>query len=87
MADRDRITQVVSNILNNAVEFTKEQEQQETERVISVITQRRGDSELVISIIDNGKGIDPEVMPRLFSKLQQDLLTVPGSGLLLLKVL
>jgi signal transduction histidine kinase len=67
-ADRDRITQVVSNILNNAVKSTKEQEQQETKRVIYVITQRRGDSELVISIIDNGKGIDPEVMPRLFSK-------------------
>jgi len=50
------------------VKSTKEQEQQETERVISLITQRGGDSELVISIIDNGKGIDPEVMPRLFSK-------------------
>jgi signal transduction histidine kinase len=48
-ADRYRITQVVSNILNNAVKSTKEQEQQETERVISLITQRRGDSELVIS--------------------------------------
>jgi signal transduction histidine kinase len=68
MAYRDRVTQVISNILNNAVKSTKEKEQEKTERVISVITLRRRDSELIISIIDNDKGIDPEIMPRLFSK-------------------
>jgi signal transduction histidine kinase len=84
-ADRYRITQVVSNILNNAVKSTKEQEQQETERVISLITQRRGDSELVISIIDNGKGIDPEVMPRLSSKFATRSFDGTGFGLFIAK--
>ena len=44
MAYRDRVTQVISNILNNAVKSTKEKEQEKTERVISVITLRRRDS-------------------------------------------
>ncbi|MFL6343432.1 MAG: sensor histidine kinase, partial [Nitrososphaeraceae archaeon] len=84
-ADRYRITQVVSNILNNAVKSTKEQEQQETERVISLITQRRGDSELVISIIDNGKGIDPEIMSRLFTKFATRSFDGTGLGLFIAK--
>ena len=85
MADKDRITQVVSNILNNAVKSTKEQEQQETKRVISVITQRRGDSELVISIIDNGKRIDPEIKPRLFEKFATKSFDGTGLGLFIAK--
>jgi signal transduction histidine kinase len=84
-ADKDRITQVVSNILNNAVKSIKEQEQQETERVIHVITQRRGDSELVISIIDNGKGIDPEIMSRLFTKFATRSFDGTGLGLFIAK--
>ena len=70
MAYRDRVTPIVSNILNMLWNPLKKKEQEETERVISVITLRRRDSELVISIIENGKGIDPGIMPRLFSKLQ-----------------
>jgi signal transduction histidine kinase len=84
-AGKDRITQVVSNILNNAVKSTKEQEQQETERVIHVITQRRGDSELVISIIDNGRGIDPEIMSRLFTKFATRSFDGTGLGLFIAK--
>jgi signal transduction histidine kinase len=74
--DKDRVTQVVSNLLNNAVK-SFEGEIQESERIISIIIQRRkgeqNDSkEVLISISDNGKGIDPEVMPGC---LQQNLLT------------
>jgi signal transduction histidine kinase len=43
-------------------------------------TEGRG-SELVISIIDNGKGIDPEIMPRLFSKFATRSFDGTGLGL------
>ena len=60
-ADKDRITQVVSNLLNNSMKSI-EQEQQEEERVISIVSQIRGNSELVVSISDNGKGIDSDAL-------------------------
>jgi hypothetical protein len=63
----------------------QEQEQQEAERVISVMTHRRGDSELVVSITDNGKGIDPEVMPRLFTKFATRSFDGTGLGLFIAK--
>jgi len=61
--DKHRVTQVVSNLLNNAVK-SFEGEIQESERIISIIIHRRkgeqNDSkEVLISISDNGKGIDP----------------------------
>jgi signal transduction histidine kinase len=40
--DKDRITQVISNLLNNAVKSIKDEEQQEkTQGVISIIVQQR----------------------------------------------
>jgi signal transduction histidine kinase len=47
-------------------------------------TEGRG-SELVISIIDNGKGIDPEIMPRLFSKFATRSFDGTGLGLFIAK--
>src|SRR5919202_117944 len=64
-ADKDRIVQVVSNILNNAVKFIKEKEgggddddRGEEERQITIITQigvEKGeeDNKLIVSITDN----------------------------------
>jgi signal transduction histidine kinase len=87
--DKDRITQVVSNFLNNALKSNKEeQEQQQTEapkQVISIITQRREDDQLVVSVSDNGKGIDPEVMPRLFTKFATTSFDGTGLGLFVAK--
>ena len=73
-ADKDRIAQVISNLLNNAVKFTKD----EPEGTISISCQRKKEDEeedddnnnnyVLVSVKDTGKGIDHEIFPRLFSK-------------------
>ena len=68
-ADRNRLYQVVSNLLNNAIKFTKEG----TISVNVMMKKRRKEKEnnhkeITISISDTGPGIDPEIFPRLFSK-------------------
>jgi signal transduction histidine kinase len=96
-ADKDRIVQVVSNLLNNAVKFIKEKEEddggdqgEEEERHITIVTHtgvEKGeeDNKLIVSIIDNGKGIDPEVMPRLFTRFATKSFDGTGLGLYICK--
>jgi signal transduction histidine kinase len=61
-ADRDRVGQVISNLLNNAIKFTEE-------GTISIMAQKSSDSqEIVVRVKDTGCGIDQEILPRLFSK-------------------
>ena len=68
-ADKDRITQVLSNLLNNAMKFSKEGGKEKEElSVISIVTEMKTDTELVVRIKDTGKGIDPTILPRLFTK-------------------
>ncbi|MFL6365535.1 MAG: ATP-binding protein, partial [Nitrososphaeraceae archaeon] len=76
-ADKGRITQVVSNLLNNAIKFTEE-------GFISVGAERKGD-QLVVSIRDTGQGIAPEISPRLFSKFATKSETGTGLGLFISK--
>ena len=69
-ADKDRISQVISNLLNNAVKFTKD----EPEGTISISCQRKDEDDnnnnnyVLVSVKDTGKGIDHGIFPRLFSK-------------------
>jgi signal transduction histidine kinase len=60
-ADKARLSQVIANILGNAIKFTKE-------GCISIVQEVIGSSQILISIKDTGSGIDPEIMPRLFTK-------------------
>jgi two-component system, OmpR family, sensor histidine kinase VicK len=75
MADRSRLYQVFANLLNNAIKFTKE-------GGITIIIRRKDDdlNEAVVSIKDTGVGIDPEILPRLFSKFATKAET-SGTGL------
>ena len=59
-ADKNRLSQVMSNLLGNAIKFTKE-------GTITVRVEIR-DSKALVTIKDTGQGIDPEIIPRLFSK-------------------
>lgn len=59
-ADKSRITQVLSNLLANAAEFTKEGE--------IMVSCERKDDQAVVQVRDAGPGIDPEIMTRLFTK-------------------
>jgi signal transduction histidine kinase len=58
--DRERIHQVMSNLINNALRFAKEGEIIVKTQVIDGFAQ--------IMVKDTGSGIDPGVMPRLFQK-------------------
>jgi len=60
-ADRNRVNQVISNLLNNAIKFTKQ------EGIITMKAEKK-DNKVIISVRDNGRGIDPQIIPRLFTK-------------------
>src|SRR6187200_3162705 len=66
--DRERITQVISNLLNNAIKFTEE-------GIIIVKIEKRKNNihnnkegAIVVNIQDTGKGIDPTIRDKLFEK-------------------
>ncbi|MGI8833048.1 MAG: cache domain-containing sensor histidine kinase [Nitrososphaeraceae archaeon] len=62
-ADKERISQVISNLLSNAVKFTSREK-----GTILVAVDSIKDSKIVVSIKDTGQGIDPEILPKLFTK-------------------
>jgi signal transduction histidine kinase len=76
-ADRMRISQVVSNLLSNAVKFT--------ELGTVYISADNKDGQVVVSVRDTGSGIDPEIMPRLFTKFTSKSQTGTGLGLFISK--
>jgi len=76
-ADRTRITQVLSNLLANAAEFTKDGE-------IAVSCERK-DDQAIVQVRDCGPGIDPEIMPRLFTKFATKSDKGTGLGLFVSK--
>lgn len=65
-ADASRLTQVFWNLLNNAVKFTP------TGGTIRVRMGREEDSgRLMVEVTDTGRGIDPELLPRIFNAFEQ----------------
>ena len=87
-ADRNRITQVISNLLNNAQKFT-------SEGYVVVTTDKKIDennnsnnnnhSIAIINVCDTGSGVDPEIMPRLFTKFSSRSFSGTGLGLYICK--
>jgi two-component system, OmpR family, sensor histidine kinase VicK len=74
-ADKGRVMQVISNLMNNAIKFTPK-------GTITVTTKKKEENnEIIVSIKDTGSGIDPEIMPRLFSKFATKSQTGTGLGL------
>ena len=77
-ADRFRLTQVVSNLLSNAIKFT------ELGTILVKIEMKLDDSsnkQAIVSIKDNGLGIDPSIAPRLFEKFATKSDKSSGLGL------
>jgi len=77
LADNYRITQVISNIINNSIKFTDQ-------GIISIIGNVNSD-ELTIKISDTGKGIDNEIINRLFDKFVSRSEQGTGLGLFISK--
>jgi len=74
-ADRIRVIQVIMNLLENAVEFTKDG------KIQLKLYQNQDSNELLLSVIDSGSGIDPEVLPKLFTKFVSKSRKGTGLGL------
>jgi signal transduction histidine kinase len=77
-ADRERIVQVISNLLNNSIKFTKE-------GTILITAERKGGKDVIVTVKDTGIGIDPEIMPRLFTKFTTKSFEGTGLGLFISK--
>ncbi|HJU14677.1 MAG TPA: HAMP domain-containing sensor histidine kinase [Candidatus Nitrosotalea sp.] len=76
-ADKDRLAQVISNLLLNAIKFTDKGE-------ITVFS-RQVDAGVRVEVKDQGKGIDPQMMPILFSKFATKSDKGTGLGLFICK--
>jgi nitrogen-specific signal transduction histidine kinase len=77
-ADKTRLYQVIANLLNNAIKFTKE-------GTISINVEDKENSQVTISVKDTGAGISPEIAPRLFTKFVTTSDAGTGLGLYLSK--
>jgi len=78
-ADKSRMFQVISNLLNNALKFTND-------GTIVVNANKKDEThEAIITITDSGTGIDPEIIPHLFSKFKTKSEKGVGLGLFIAK--
>jgi two-component system, OmpR family, sensor histidine kinase VicK len=80
-ADKHRLGQVVSNLLSNAVKFTMKG------RITISLDQKieNNPQEIVVSVRDTGQGIDPDILPRLFSRFVSKSYQGTGLGLYISK--
>jgi signal transduction histidine kinase len=81
-ADRNRLAQVISNLLNNALKFT-------SEGFVMITADKKTDNNssdiAIINVCDSGSGVDPEIMPRLFTKFSSKSFSGTGLGLYICK--
>jgi signal transduction histidine kinase len=78
-ADKDKITQVISNLLGNAVKFTK------NGSISAIVSLNKERDEVIICIKDTGQGIDPSIVPHLFTKFSSKSFEGIGLGLFIAK--
>ena len=72
-ADKDRIDQVLSNVIDNAIKFTKKGKIKIESRRILISGQqeeekKKKNNKIEIKISDTGGGIPEDILPRLFGK-------------------
>jgi signal transduction histidine kinase len=77
-ADKDRIAQVIYNLINNAIKFTEEGQ-------IMIISEKNTKDHVIVRVRDNGAGIDPQIFPLLFSKFATKSDKGTGLGLYICK--
>ena len=84
-ADRNRLAQVISNLLDNALKFASDGN-------IAITTEKKTDNYsnkkgivAVVNVYDSGSGVDPEIMPKLFTKFSSKSFSGTGLGLYICK--
>jgi CHASE2 domain-containing sensor protein/signal transduction histidine kinase len=60
-AEPDSLSRAFANLIDNAIKFSPD-------NGIILVTVARLDATLTVAISDQGKGIDPEILPRLFTR-------------------
>ena len=87
-ADKNSISRVISNLISNSIKFVHKEG-----GIISILAKRKAISEdngirkeiVVVSVKDNGEGIDAEIIPRLFTKFASKSFQGTGLGLYISK--
>ncbi|MGH9994316.1 MAG: sensor histidine kinase [Nitrososphaeraceae archaeon] len=80
ICDKNRTIQIISNLINNAIKFSS------NNGIITISKEVNVDNKsIVISVIDRGSGIDPDIFPRLFSKFSTRSNHGTGLGLYICK--
>ena len=74
-ADRDRLSQVIHNLLDNALKFTTHQQM-----IFVIVDKKEGQGQVIVSVKDTGEGIPEKILPKLFSKFSVSNSTT-GTGL------
>jgi signal transduction histidine kinase len=82
-ADKGRLIQVISNLLDNSLKFTKPAREGEKGKIH--ISSEKKDNQATVSIMDTGMGIDTEIFPKLFSKFASKSFSGTGLGLFISK--
>ena len=65
LADGDRLTQILTNLVHNAIKFTP------PGGSIRITTDRTGENTVMVSVSDTGPGIPEEAIPKLFDPFYQ----------------
>jgi len=83
LADKGRISQVISNLLSNADKFAP----RGTISIVSNLnsSQNKDNNQAIISVKDNGQGIDSDILPKLFTKFATKSFSGTGLGLYISK--
>jgi PAS domain S-box-containing protein len=76
MGDRERLLQVMTNLIDNAVKFMGDQKQPEIE-----VGMQQENGGTVLFVRDNGMGIQKENLSRIFSLYEQLNPDIPGTGI------
>ena len=84
-ADRDRLVQVIHNLLDNALKFTT-QNQQMIFVIIDKKNEGKEEEEVIVSVKDTGEGISDKILSKLFTKFAtSDPTSGTGLGLYICK--
>ncbi|HXT83990.1 MAG TPA: HAMP domain-containing sensor histidine kinase [Verrucomicrobiae bacterium] len=84
-ADKSKLTQVLLNIIDNAYKFTTEGKIFIIVNIIDMHFDHNDQIKIIVSIRDTGIGINPDILPRLFTKFASSSYQGTGLGLYISK--